>query len=110
MKTLLIYGASDDLIYFEGISGGDEFGIYNADDGIVHGEFEIVSGEGRMRVYPVYDGCWMFAVGQVWDSSKTYPLPSWPVVIAQHPKIGHSALVTIQVPDDATLQLITANP
>lgn len=103
MKTLLIYGASDDLIYFEGIPDGDEFNIYNADDNLVHGEFEIVSNEGRLRIYPIYDGCWMFAIGQVWDLSNTYPLPNWPIVVTQHSEIRHSVLVTIQVPDDATL-------
>jgi hypothetical protein len=91
MQTAAFYGSSDDLIEVEGVKGGDEFGAYSG-AGILHGMFNV---GGKMRVYAIYDGCWMFAVGQV---AEDIALPDWPVRIKQQHE--YSTRLEIDVPDD----------
>ena len=70
---LTVYGASDDLVEFEGLvintdpadaiaSNGAEFPVYDADG---KGYFFLASPSGdRLRLYPIYtaNGTWAFAV------------------------------------------------
>jgi hypothetical protein len=95
MQTAKFYGASDDLIEVEGVKGADEF------TALADGPFAAVFNlGGKMRVYAIYDGCWMFAVGQV---DEDIPLPNWPVRIKQHPETKYTVLLEIDVPDDVKL-------
>lgn len=97
MKTLSVYGSSDDLIEMEGIEGADEFnpkGFRDSDD--IMASFDVVSGVDGLRIYAIYDGCWSFAVGQTNDS---YPLPDWPIRITN--EHDYSVRLEIDCPDDA---------
>jgi hypothetical protein len=97
MKTLTMYGASDDLVEADGIPGADEFDCYQPRPGEdIHASFVL---GGRMRIRAIYDGCWSFAIGQVEEET---PLPDWPIRISQHER-GYSTLVEIDVPDDVSL-------
>ena len=97
MEKLTVYGASDDLIEFEGIKGCDEFMAYG-DIGIM-GEF-IVTGDGdQLRIIAIYDGCWSFAIAPV---DEDIPLPSWPVKYSLNDR-GYSTFMEIEVPDNSTL-------
>lgn len=98
-QTATFYGASDDLIEVEGVKGGDEFSA-SAGDGLVQAKFNL---GGKMRVYAIYDGCWMFAVGQV---DEEIALPDWPVRTTQKlkgKKCGYTTLMEIDVPDDVKI-------
>jgi hypothetical protein len=98
MQKAIFYGASDDLIEVKGVKGEDEFGAYNGDD-LIHGVFNL---GGKMRIYAIYDGCWMFAVGQV---DEEIPLPDWPIRIVQSRKVPYSVELQIDVPDDVKVFL-----
>ncbi len=95
-QTAVFYGASDDLIEVDGVKGADEFCNDGATDGIIAAKFNL---GGKLRVYAIYDGCWMFAVGQV---DEGIPLPDWPMRFTQHSE-GYSAQMEIDVPDDVKL-------
>jgi hypothetical protein len=91
MQTAKFYGASDDLIEIEGVKGADEFNVYNRDENLHHGSFNL---GGKMRIHAIYDGCWSFAIGQV---DEEIPLPDWPCRVKSE---GYSAVLEIEVPDD----------
>lgn len=97
MPTLTMYGASDDLIEAEGIPGCDEFTADYNPDSLTMGSFVV---GGKMRILAAYDGCWMFAIGQV---DEDVPLPDWPISISQHTDISYSTMITIEVPEGTTL-------
>lgn len=92
MKTVSIYGASDDLIEVSGIPGADEFASYKTPI-----DFAIWHSTGEMRITAIYgtNGCWSFALGQTGEEES---FPDWPVRITQHER-GYSTLVEIDVPD-----------
>lgn len=96
MKTVTIYGASDDLVEVEGVPGADEFGAYSSRAHV--GYFELISEStmGRLRVHCIYDGCWHFSFGQVEEGD---PWPQWPISTTFD---GYSAKHSIEVPDDTT--------
>lgn len=110
MKTLRMYGASDDLIEASGVAGAieasgvagaDEFGAWCS--GEIAATFVL---GGRMRIHALYTkvGCWGFAISQV---DEDVQLPDWPIRISQYNDgirpSGYSTLLEIDVPDDATL-------
>lgn len=96
MKTLTIYGSSDDLIEMDGIRGATEFCICSDDD--IIGSFQV---GGKIRIHAIYDnnGCWCFAIGKV---DEGVPLPDWPIRIT-NAKNDYSTYVEIDVPDDVSL-------
>lgn len=96
MQKAIFYGASDDLIEVTGVKGGDEFNAYGSKDGI-HAKFNL---GGKMRIYAIYDGCWMFAIGQV---DEDILLPDWPITITQSREVPYSTQLEIVVPDDVKL-------
>lgn len=98
MKTLTIYGASDDLIEAEGIEGADEFGAYGKDDAIC-GKVVVTAGTEVLTVWCIYDGCWSFAVSP-WPNEEKLP---WPVKRTWGDKMGHSETLEIEVPDNARM-------
>ena len=98
MRTLTIYGASDDLIEMEGVPGADEFGAWGNGEGGIRGSFVL---GGQMRILAIYGkrGCWSFALGQV---DEGIPFPDWPIRIKQNlirGEVGYSTQVEIDVPD-----------
>ena len=100
---LIVYGASDDLVEFEGqvtntdpadaiASNGAEFNTYSPGDG----HFVLSSDNGaKLRLFPRYDGrgCWSFAPA-LYDEDMALPMM---VVSAR----GHSTQVQIGADDEA---------
>ncbi len=93
MKTLKIYGASDDLVEMDGIAGADEFNCYK--DESLLATFVLKADNERLRIHAIYDGSWCFALGQVEEDD---PMPPWPV---RRTWSGYSEHVEIDVPDHA---------
>jgi len=94
-KKIIFNGYSDDMISIRTIispikEGTKEYGCSQAGSDIIMAEFHIGK---EMKVYGIYDGCWMFAVGQVEEDT---PLPNWPVSIIG--TIGYSSAISIEVP------------
>jgi hypothetical protein len=74
-KTIKFLGHSDDVIHVEtiypdGKKSIEEYGFKDSED---LAKFNIGN---KMTIYAMYDGTWMFGVGQ-WD--EDIPLPDWPV-------------------------------
>lgn len=102
MKTLKIYGASDDLIETQGIEGCDEFSMY--DDDAVRLEVRSGDGESGLDIYPIYEGGWGFAIICPFGDCDQYP--DWEVRRRFGGDEAHSETVEIVVPDDATLHCV----
>lgn len=94
MKTLIMYGASDDLIEFEGIPGADGFPAYSDSD--LKDSFIV---GGVLKIYAIYDGCWHFSIGPV---DEDILLPEWPIRYKMHEN-GYSVQIEIDVPDNTAL-------
>lgn len=102
MKTLKIYGASDDLIEAEGLPGCDEF---DADGvGCCQAKFEVTSGDDSIIIHAVYDGAWCFAVGSGHDRSDYSKMPDWKITRTWGADTPYSETLLIECPDDAELQ------
>lgn len=102
-RTLKFYGASDDLLEIDGTRGEepDEIGAYD--------------GPRTVKVYdrfgncllvtalysPASNGCWMIGISQ---ADEDQPLPTWPMTWAA---TGYTTTLTIEVPDDAVVAVIT---
>ena len=97
MKTLRIYGASDDLIETEGLPGCDEFNVIQ--DGPHIATLQVYStGAGcGFSIHAIYDGCWSFAIGQ---TSEDDEIPDWPVRLSW---AGYTQTIEIDCPDDAEM-------
>lgn len=97
MKTLTVFGASDDLVESHGITGADEF---NAIDG---GRLFISSSEGALHLWCFYTpaGTWAVGVSQIDEDAAT---PSWPIRIVQSSECRYSMQLEIDCPDDARLR------
>ena len=108
MKTIRMYGASDDLVEVEGTDSAiDRTAAPDNSENVAGpggqgGEFNVTSEEatfiigGQVRVFSVYDGTWSFAVGMVDEDT---PLP-WPVRVQACPEVAYSVEVLIEVPND----------
>ena len=117
MKTIAIYGASDDLVEFEGVKyardtrgadvheqeddsypegpRGSETAEFPADLG--HGEFLIC--DCITVVAHCVRGRWNFEVG--YPSRGGYS-PEWPIRVMPSPDVSYSARVEIDCPSDET--------
>lgn len=102
---ILITGASDDLIEFEGVPDYDEF--CNSGTSPIKFSGNLVAPDGSgVRVIVIYDshgkqssGCWFVAVGKI-DEDIDYP--NWPTVISEGDR-PYNTLVTIEAPDGTAL-------
>lgn len=98
--SIVIYGASDDLVEIEGCEGADEFSVY---DETWRGDLIAPNGE-AIRVHLIYDGCWHVALGQVIEDVQ---FPDWPVRYSQQKRHdgsdGYSARVEIDAPEGTCL-------
>lgn len=97
MRTIKFYGESDDLIEVEGdIPRCDEYGQFGDK---LKSPFVIRSEQGNAKVYPIYDGCWMFAVGHF---DEDIPLPFYAIITGKQHEF--SMYVELTMPDDAVVE------
>ena len=109
MNTIRIYGASDDLVEFEGTFGeamdkdedgnnidvsgpgykGAEFNVYDSPAVFIVGELIIVEA--------MYDGTWSFTIRM--KNEGTFP--DWPIRFGVCGERDYSLEVQIDVPDEA---------
>ena len=105
MKTLRMYGASDDLVESSGIPGCDEFGAWDSRDGVVvNAGFRIHSEAGDLAIFAVYHGNWAFTV-QPTDYTENR-FPAWPIRREWGTDCPYSETLVIECPDDAYLEHI----
>lgn len=99
MKTLVFYGASDDLMEVEEVGGAfaEEF------PGEL-GVFLVVSGEQQAKVRLRYErnGCWSIAV---WQAAEGIKLP--PATLTTHER-DYSALLTLEAADTVSVHRLAA--
>ena len=101
MKTLTMYGASDDLVEAKGIDGCDEFGAWNSADGpAVNATFRVHAASGGLNIHAVYDGCWAFAVTA---PNTNAVMPPWPITRRWGVECVYSETLLIECPDDARI-------
>lgn len=96
MSTIVITGASDDLVEVEGCKGADEYPYPS------HGPWrgDLISPDGgQLRIHVLFDGCWHVAVGPVDDG---IPIPPWPIEFKNTPKL-YAVEAHITAPDDTRL-------
>lgn len=98
MKTLKVYGASDDLIETSGIEGCDEFGCYS--DSPYKGKLLIQVDHATFGIHVIYDGQWVFAI--VNDIDDESPI-EYSVQRTFGKDIAYSETIEIDVPDQAYL-------
>lgn len=99
MKTLTIYGASDDLVECSGIPGADEFNIIT--DRVHKGHIEINADGIELRVDVLYSGGWSFAIQP--QDGECDVMPDWKVTREWGTEVRYSEFVTIELPDDAKM-------
>ncbi len=104
MKTLTVYGASDDLIEADGIPGADEF--YWRQSG-TNTLILVQDRKPKLYIHCFYGyknitACWCFAVSPI---DEDEPLPDWDIRITRSPIKAYSALLTMTVPDDVSMIL-----
>ena len=96
MKSIKIYGASDDLIEIEGsCKGCDEYGTGGS--GPLMGKITLSSGDDVVMIYCIYVGSWAFAVC---PQSGDYDRMPWDVVYSFGSDTSYSQTLDISVPDD----------
>lgn len=101
MKTLKIYGYSDDLIEAEGISGAEEFEV---DFGrTLPTELFVDSEDAIIVIYAIYNGYWCFAVSPG-KGDGTESMPDWKITRSWGTEEGYSETLEIECPDDAVLR------
>jgi len=101
MKTITMYGASDDLVEINGgawydggwTAGDEEYGAFDGLDMFALDEADVP----RLRVSAIYSrsGCWGFAVGLL-DEERPWP-DGWEATIRQSK--GHSTVLVLSGPD-----------
>jgi hypothetical protein len=102
MKTLMIYGASDDLIETSGIEGCDEFSAGGGDP--LCGRLTVTADTDTLTIYCLYDGCWSFAISP-WPNEEKLP---WEIRRIWGNKQPYSETLEIDVPDNARLSYYKA--
>lgn len=99
MKTLKVYGASDDLIETEGLDGCDEF--YNYLESTYKGFLRIESQGRRDNIHIIYAGVWSFSWAME-DEDKEL-LGKFKSLKSDG---GYSMVLEIEYPDDAVLSYV----
>lgn len=103
MKTLRMYGHSDDCLEVEGLPGSDEFNPMNRDlkvDGksLSMAVVQIGNGVQTICILAIYVGQWTFAHWREDDTEDKFP--SFPVRITPSKDSVYSACFELDVPDD----------
>jgi hypothetical protein len=108
-RTLVFYGASDDLFEVEGSRGDepDEIGCFGHIPVVKvvtpAGEGMIVLGVYNSDDLPVaYPACWAIGVAPL---DEDVPIPAWPISIALGGR-GYSAALTLTAPADAVVTVV----
>jgi hypothetical protein len=104
VKTLRIYGTSDELIEVSGIDGADEFGSMTCRQCQSYGGSMMVSARDRnddIQIHAIYSGSWSFAISA--ESGGYDRMPPWPVRRTWGMDCPYSETLEIDVPDDARL-------
>lgn len=102
MKTLTIYGCSDDLIECEGLPGCDEFYVAGVPmERPLKATLLIRSAEGGLNIHVIYDGGWAFAI-----TTPGEEYPAWEIKRTFGDNKPYSETITVQCPDDATLVFV----
>jgi len=102
MKTITIYGASDDLIEIEGACPGcDEYSAEGEHDSY-RGRIHISAGEETVVVHAIFDGSWAFAICP--QDGDFDSMPKWTIARSFGDKTEYSETITITLPDDATVE------
>jgi hypothetical protein len=109
MKTLHMYGASDDLIEVEGIAGEDEYsGTTNGNPYVTTFVVKSPSEPLGLEIHVLYAGGWSFAVQPTEDKDGDFcEFPNWPIRRTWGDgeyNRGYSELLEIDVPDDAVIK------
>ena len=104
MKTLKVYGASDDLVEAGGIKGADEFNVIK--DGPYMGRLLVrIPDCTDLVIHVLYDGCWSFAVtSRGWEDNDD--IRDWYVLNVRRTwgeDCAYSETLEIDVPNDAVL-------
>lgn len=101
MKTVKIYGASDDLVEVEGqLRGCDEFNAFGDTEHIGNIQIATAKDAPGYTVAAVYTGCWSFAVAPIDEDM----VPDWPVRRSFGQDVRYSETVEIDCPDNATVR------
>ena len=103
MKTLTIYGSSDDLLETSGVKGCDEFNV-NPDPNGYAGYLKVVSGDIILHIHVIYDGSWAFSVCP--QNGDCDEMPKWDMMRSFGSKSSYSETLTIEVPDDTKLKYV----
>lgn len=101
MKTVTIFGASDDLIEVCGdIEGCDEFN--NCAQGPYMGCVHIEAGDFHLQVHAIYAGGWGFGITTEGGDYDEYP--PWDIKREFGTESSYSETVTVEVPDTAKVR------
>ena len=105
MRTIQIYGHSDDLFELEGtvrsLGEPDEIGYFGGE--VVVRLLEGAGSDVGCLIYGNYDpysGCWKFAIGKLGEDS---PVPGWAATAVwdyNNPDHPYSPLLVLTVPDN----------
>jgi hypothetical protein len=104
VKTIKIYGGSDDLIEVEGeCKGCDEYntGTYNM--GPHMGTISLNAGDNSVRIHCIYDGSWAFAVC---PQDGDFDFMPWDLRREFGANSPYSETVEIDVPDDCEVSFV----
>lgn len=95
-QVVKVYGASDDLIEFEG-AVSDEFNAYDTDFWV--GELVVENGDGLVVTAAyVHNGTWAIGVAPL---DEDVFLPNWKITVGNADDNTYSAMLTIEIPDEA---------
>lgn len=106
MKTLKVFGASDDLIEFSGIEGADEFYAKETREDLM-GVWWVSTGKDVVEIRAYYLGYWAFLVAPEFDCNDGERMPDWKITRTWGTDVAYSETVTIEVPDDAILTRVS---
>ena len=127
MKTIVVYGHSDDLIYFRNIDSAEaesetrQNALRKDRKGRHVGEFDadtitfntipdytkfLVCGEFFVHAFYSLDGIWCFAVSRI-EEDDSYP--NYPIRVTAH-KNGYSMQLEIDVPPDKKVHVKQLKP
>ena len=104
MKTLKMFGYSDDLVECEGIPGCDEFDVWHNGDS--RGKFVVSDGQQAICIHALYCGSWAFAITSENDRDDYRTMPDWPVRRSFGKDCDYSETIEIDVPDNAVLRRV----
>lgn len=117
MRTIKIYGASDDLFEIDTDhrkDEPDEIGCYDAPAAVkITADGEMGGGSNGLIVFGLYApgsiaACWAVGISQL---DEDVPLPTWPMTWgtwnrAGDDRVGYSVMLTIEAPDNAKIEQV----